>query len=66
MGDLEFTNGRQVTLSADTTPEMPDIFQKAAYDIHQASVDSIYNNLSKTGLLNSEHLIAIYVVLFYF
>ncbi|KAL8535063.1 hypothetical protein ACS0TY_010908 [Phlomoides rotata] len=48
VGDLEIINGRQVSLSADTTQEMPDIFQKVPFDIHQAGVDSIYNNLSKS------------------
>ncbi|KAH6798476.1 GYF domain-containing protein [Perilla frutescens var. frutescens] len=48
MGDFELTNGRQVSPSADITEEIPDNFQKASADIHEASVDSIfYNTLSK-------------------
>lgn len=56
MADIEFTNGRQVSFSADVTEEMLDNFEKTSTDIHEASVDSIfYNTSSKAGLLDCKN-----------
>ncbi|PIM97949.1 hypothetical protein CDL12_29573 [Handroanthus impetiginosus] len=55
LGDLEFTNGRRLSLSTDVTEEISDNFQKASVDIHETSVDSIfYNSTPKTGFLNEK------------
>ncbi|KAL7135159.1 hypothetical protein ABFS83_11G074100 [Erythranthe nasuta] len=49
VGDLESTNGRQASLSADFTKEIPNDLQKASVDFHEASADSIfYNNILNT------------------
>ncbi|KAL3835727.1 hypothetical protein ACJIZ3_010463 [Penstemon smallii] len=50
--DLEFTNGRQVALSADVTEAMPYSFQKIA---EEESVGSIfYSNLPKADILTEK------------
>lgn len=56
VADVEFSNGRQVSFSADVTEDIPDNFDKSSADIHEASVDSIfYDTSSKGGLLNGEN-----------
>ncbi|GFP98923.1 gyf domain-containing protein mpd2 [Phtheirospermum japonicum] len=47
VGDLEISNGRQVSFSPNVSEEMHN-FQKAAVDIHEDSADSIlYDSLPK-------------------
>ncbi|KAL1565335.1 hypothetical protein AAHA92_07562 [Salvia divinorum] len=55
VADVEFSNGRQVSFSADVTEDIADNFEKSSADIHEASVDSIfYDTSSKGGLLNEK------------
>ncbi|XP_042048712.1 protein ESSENTIAL FOR POTEXVIRUS ACCUMULATION 1-like isoform X2 [Salvia splendens] len=55
VADIEFSNGRQASFSADVTEDVPDNFEKKSSDIHEASADSIFFSSSLKAAKTADH-----------
>ncbi|KAG6426704.1 hypothetical protein SASPL_110931 [Salvia splendens] len=55
VADIEFSNGRQVSFSADVTEDVPDNFEKKSSDIHEASAGSIFFSTSSKAAKTADH-----------